>query len=33
LSWRYLLPADGDADPLKADAAEKLIEIIHSYLT
>ena len=29
----YLLPADGNADPLKADAAEELIEIIHSYLT
>ena len=29
----YLSPADGDADPLKADAAEELIEIIHSYLT
>jgi hypothetical protein len=29
----YLSPADSDADPLKADAAEELIEIIHSYLT
>ena len=29
----YLSPADGDADPRKADAAEELIEIIHSYLT
>jgi len=29
----YLLPADSDADPLKANAAEELIEIIHSYLT
>src|ERR1700739_2432031 len=29
----YLSPSDGDADPLKADAAEELIEIIHSYLT
>jgi len=29
----YLSPTDGDADPLKADAAEELIEIIHSYLT
>jgi DNA-binding FrmR family transcriptional regulator len=29
----YLSPADVDADPLKADAAEELIEIIHSYLT
>ena len=29
----YLSPADGKADPLKADAAEELIEIIHSYLT
>ena len=29
----YLSPSDGDADPLKADAAEELIEIIHTYLT
>ena len=29
----YLAPTDVDADPLKADAAEELIEIIHSYLT
>jgi DNA-binding FrmR family transcriptional regulator len=29
----YLAPADGDADPRQADAAEELIEIIHSYLT
>jgi len=29
----YLSPTDGDADPLQADAAEELIEIIHSYLT
>jgi DNA-binding FrmR family transcriptional regulator len=29
----YLSPADGEADRLKADAAEELIEIIHSYLT
>ena len=29
----YLSPTDVDADPLKADAAEELIEIIHSYLT
>jgi FrmR/RcnR family transcriptional regulator, repressor of frmRAB operon len=29
----YLSPADSDADPLQADAAEELIEIIHSYLT
>ena len=32
-SREYLLPADSDADPLKAEAAEELIEIIHSYLT
>ena len=30
---KYFLPADSDADPLKAEAAEELIEIIHSYLT
>jgi DNA-binding FrmR family transcriptional regulator len=30
---QYLSPADSDADPLKANAAEELIEIIHSYLT
>ena len=29
----YLLPTDGDADPLKPDAAGVLIEIIHCYLT
>ena len=29
----YRSPADSDADPLRADAAEELIEIIHSYLT
>jgi hypothetical protein len=29
----YLSPDDSDPDPLKADAAEELIEIIHSYLT
>jgi DNA-binding FrmR family transcriptional regulator len=29
----YLSPVDSDADPLQADAAEELIEIIHSYLT
>jgi DNA-binding FrmR family transcriptional regulator len=29
----YLLPADGEAEPRQADAAEELIEIIHSYLT
>ena len=29
----YLVPADSDADPLQTDAAEELIEIIHSYLT
>jgi DNA-binding FrmR family transcriptional regulator len=29
----YLSPADSDADPRQADAAEELIEIIHSYLT
>jgi FrmR/RcnR family transcriptional regulator, repressor of frmRAB operon len=29
----YLAPTDGDADPRQADAAEELIEIIHSYLT
>ena len=29
----YLSPADSDADQLQADAAEELIEIIHSYLT
>jgi DNA-binding FrmR family transcriptional regulator len=29
----YLSPADSDADQLQADAAEEVIEIIHSYLT
>jgi DNA-binding FrmR family transcriptional regulator len=29
----YLSPADSDTDPRQADAAEELIEIIHSYLT
>jgi len=29
----YLSPVDSDADPRQADAAEELIEIIHSYLT
>lgn len=29
----YLLPADGKTGPRAADAAEELIEIIHSYLT
>jgi DNA-binding FrmR family transcriptional regulator len=29
----YLSPADSEADPRQADAAEELIEIIHSYLT
>ena len=29
----YLVPADSDADLLKAHSAEELIEIIHSYLT
>ena len=29
----YLVPADGAADQVQADAAEELIEIIHSYLT
>jgi FrmR/RcnR family transcriptional regulator, repressor of frmRAB operon len=29
----YLSPTDSDAEPLQADAAEELIEIIHSYLT
>jgi len=29
----YLSPVDSDADPRKANAAEELIEIIHSYLT
>lgn len=29
----YLLPAAGEAEPRQADAAEELIEIIHSYLT
>jgi FrmR/RcnR family transcriptional regulator, repressor of frmRAB operon len=29
----YLSPADGNADPRQADAAEELIEIIHTYLT
>lgn len=29
----YLAPPDGNADRRQADAAEELIEIIHSYLT
>jgi DNA-binding FrmR family transcriptional regulator len=29
----YLVPVDSDAEPLRAEAAEELIEIIHSYLT
>jgi DNA-binding FrmR family transcriptional regulator len=29
----YLAPADSAAEPAQADAAEELIEIIHSYLT
>ena len=29
----YLAPADGAANSVQADAAEELIEIIHSYLT
>jgi DNA-binding FrmR family transcriptional regulator len=29
----YLSPVDGEAKPRQADAAEELIEIIHSYLT
>jgi hypothetical protein len=29
----HLSPVDSDADPLKADPVEELIEIIHSYLT
>jgi hypothetical protein len=29
----YLSPVDSDVDPRQADAAEELIEIIHSYLT
>lgn len=29
----YLLPADSDAGSPQVDAAEELIEIIHSYLT
>jgi hypothetical protein len=29
----YLSPADCDTDPRQADAAEELIEIIHTYLT
>jgi FrmR/RcnR family transcriptional regulator, repressor of frmRAB operon len=29
----YLVPSDGAADQVQADAAEELIEIIHSYLT
>jgi len=29
----YLAPADGGANSVQADAAEELIEIIHSYLT
>jgi hypothetical protein len=28
-----LSPVDSEADPRQADAAEELIEIIHSYLT
>jgi FrmR/RcnR family transcriptional regulator, repressor of frmRAB operon len=29
----YLSPAEDQADPRQADAAEELIEIIHTYLT
>jgi FrmR/RcnR family transcriptional regulator, repressor of frmRAB operon len=29
----YLVPAGAEADAVQADAAEELIEIIHSYLT
>jgi FrmR/RcnR family transcriptional regulator, repressor of frmRAB operon len=29
----HLAPADLDADPRQADAAEELIEVIHTYLT
>jgi FrmR/RcnR family transcriptional regulator, repressor of frmRAB operon len=29
----YLSPDDSETDPRQADAAEELIEIIHSYLT
>jgi DNA-binding FrmR family transcriptional regulator len=29
----HLAPADSGAEPVRADAAEELIEIIHSYLT
>jgi FrmR/RcnR family transcriptional regulator, repressor of frmRAB operon len=29
----YLSPAEDEADPRQADAAEELIEIIHTYLT
>jgi FrmR/RcnR family transcriptional regulator, repressor of frmRAB operon len=29
----YLLPPDGEAGSREVDAAEELIEIIHSYLT
>jgi FrmR/RcnR family transcriptional regulator, repressor of frmRAB operon len=29
----YLVPTDGEAASRQADAAEELIEIIHSYLT
>ena len=29
----HLAPADSAAEPVQADAAEELIEIIHSYLT
>jgi DNA-binding FrmR family transcriptional regulator len=29
----YLTPADGDTDHVQADAAEELIEVIHTYLT
>jgi DNA-binding FrmR family transcriptional regulator len=29
----HLAPADGAAEPVQAEAAEELIEIIHSYLT
>jgi FrmR/RcnR family transcriptional regulator, repressor of frmRAB operon len=30
---KYLSPVDSETDPRQADAAEELIEIIHSYLT
>jgi FrmR/RcnR family transcriptional regulator, repressor of frmRAB operon len=29
----YLAPPDTDTDPRQADAAEELIEVIHTYLT